>query len=237
MTTSTTFKLAGLLYHSMTNQGNDLSFQVLLPNGRKVELHSKKGADEFVDTVGTDFMSTNLTSTDDQELQFAYMLLLEVADNASPEKIASGISVSELRTLVDHSRDTFDMLSTDSKWLHSDTVSICHELLFKVVASFSKFPAFVKIFLSNEGMEVVAKFYASRKKNDTPNTCAAELIQLLVYNALSVLTQEGLSEEKVFGTVEKTGLLEQFIRCVSVYPKRSAIYVEHLQTCLQLVKK
>jgi hypothetical protein len=65
-----------------------MSFQVVLPNGRKVELHSKKGADEFVDTVGTDFMSTNLTATDNQELNFAYMIMRIVICNASPEKIA-----------------------------------------------------------------------------------------------------------------------------------------------------
>jgi hypothetical protein len=124
MTTPTTrtFKLAGLLCScSKGKRDQDMSFQVVLRNGRKVELHSKKGADEFVDTVGTDFMSTNLTATDDQELQFAYMLLLMVADNASPEKIASGIPESELRMLAHHSRDTFDMLSTDSNWLRSGT--------------------------------------------------------------------------------------------------------------------
>jgi hypothetical protein len=100
MSTRTTFKLAGLLCIYYDGEGgNDMSFQVVLPNGRKVELHSKKGADEFVDTVGTDFMSTILIATDDQELHFAYMLLFTVAENASPEKIASGIPESELRTI------------------------------------------------------------------------------------------------------------------------------------------
>jgi hypothetical protein len=211
---------------------------VVLPNGRKLELHSKKGANEFVDTVGNDFMSTSLAATDDQELQFAYVTMLMVADNASPEKIASGIPESELRTLVDHSRETFNMLSTDSKWLHSGTVSEFHGLLFRVVASFSKFLSYAKVFLSNEGMEAVAKFYASRKKNDTPNNSVAEFIHVLVNNALCVLTQEeGLSSEKALGTVEKTGLLGQLIRCVPVDPERSAHIVKDLQTCLQLVKK
>jgi hypothetical protein len=238
MSPPSTFKLAGLLctYH-VTNQGNDMSFQVVLPNGRKVELHSKEGADEFVDTFGTDFISTTLAATDNQELQFAYILMVMVGRNASSEKIASGIPESELRTLVDHARDTLDTLSIDSKWLRSGKVSKCHELLFKAVAAFSAHPSFFKIFLSNEGMEAVAKFYASRKMHDTPNNCVAELIQLLVNNPLSILAQEGLSNEKAFGIIEKTGLLGQFIRCVPVNPERSANIVERLQTCLQLVKK
>jgi hypothetical protein len=237
-TSRTTFKPAGLrcTYH-MTSQGNDKSFQVDLPNGRKVELHSKKGADEFLDTVGTDFISTTLTATDNQELECAYMLLLMVGANASSEKIASGIPESELRMLVDYMKDTLDTLSTDRNWLRSGTVSKYHELLFTVVASFSENPSFFKIFLSNEGMEAVAKFCASRKKNGTPTECVGHLIRLLVNNALLVLTEEGVSEEKVLGTIEKTGLLGQFIRCVPVDPKRSAEIVECLQTCLKLVKR
>jgi hypothetical protein len=39
--------------------GLDIS-QVELPNDRKIELASREGADDFVDTVGTDFFSTNL---------------------------------------------------------------------------------------------------------------------------------------------------------------------------------
>jgi hypothetical protein len=234
MSTPTTFKLAGLLctYH-MTNLGNDVSFQVVLPNGRKIELHSKKGADEFVDTVGTDFISTSLTAADDPELQWLTFALVMVANNTSPEKIASRIPESELRTLVDHSRDTFDTLSTDSKWLLSGTVSLRHQLFLNVVTAFSKHPSFFKIFLSNGGMEAVAKFCASRKKNDTPTDCVAELILVLVHSAL---TQEGHRIDKAFGTIEKTGLLGQFIRCVPVNPELSANIVECLQTCLQLAK-
>jgi hypothetical protein len=86
-------------------------------------------------------------------------------------------------------------------------------------------------------MEVVAKFYASRTKNDTPSHSVAKLIVLLVNNALWALEQEGVSLEKRLGTIEKTGLLGQFIRCVPVDPEWSALIVTLLQTCLQLVKK
>jgi hypothetical protein len=239
MTTPTTFKIAGLLYtYHTTNQGKDISFHVVLPNGRKVELHSRKGADEFLDTVGADFISTTLAATDNQELERVYMLLLMVGANASPEKIASGIPESELRVLVDHTRHTLDTLSTDRNWLRSGTVSKCHEFLFKVIAAFSQQPSFFKIFLSNEGMEAVAKFCASRKKNDKPNNCVAKLIRLLVNNILAVFTGDGfISEEKVLFVIEKTGLLGQFIRCVPVDPESSADIMDSLQTCLQLVKK
>jgi hypothetical protein len=55
-----------------------------------VEVWSKEeeGADVFVDTVGTDFISTNTTTADDEELTLAYSLIFAVAMNASPEKIA-----------------------------------------------------------------------------------------------------------------------------------------------------
>jgi hypothetical protein len=87
--------------------------EVELPNGRKIKLlESEEGVGEFVDAVGTDFISTNLTAAaqDDQELTVAYLLMLEVANYASSEKIASGIPESELRTFVKHTRDTLKAL-------------------------------------------------------------------------------------------------------------------------------
>jgi hypothetical protein len=239
MTIPTTFKLPGLLCtYSTTNQGNGMLLHVVLPNGRKVELHSKKGADEFVDTVGTDFMSTNLTATDDREHQFAYTVMKAIADTASREKIASGIPQSELRTFVKHAPDTLDTLSTDRKWLRSGTLSTRHELLLSAVLSFSKHPSFVKIMLFNEVMEAVAKLYASRKKYETHNNYVAEIIPMIVNNVIKILLGEGLSTEKVFHAIEKTGLLGQYIRCVpDVDPENSANILTCLQTCSQLVKK
>jgi hypothetical protein len=186
------FKPTGLLYTCCTTkQGNDMVFQVALPNGRNLDLSSKKGADEFVDTFGSAFISTSLTATDDQELKFAFELMKTVAHNASPEKIASGIPESELRTFVEHMRDTLDTLSTDRNWLRSGTVPTRQGILLPAIVYASMHPSFVKIFLSNEGMEAVAKFYASRKKNTTPNTCVAQMILMLVNNAFCVLTREG----------------------------------------------
>jgi hypothetical protein len=177
MTTSN-FKLAGLhCTYRILNQGtrNNASFQVVLPNGRNVELFSKEGADECVGVVGTDFISTSLTATNDVELSFTYLMMLTVIGNVSPEKIASGIPESELRTFVEHTLDTLDTLSTDSNWLVSGTLNQPHELLLQTDVAFSKQPSFVKVCFSSEGMEAVAKFYASRGKNDTRNHKVAQM--------------------------------------------------------------
>jgi hypothetical protein len=196
----TTIFTAGLPFpYRVANQGNAASLQVVLPNGRNVELNSKEGADEFIATVGTDFISTSLATTNDTELTSAYMIMFTVAYNASPpEKIATGFPESEFRTFVEHARGILDTLSSDRNWLRSGTVSKCHKILLKVVANFSECPSFLKIFRSNEGMEAVARFYASRKKNDTPSLCVAQFILFLVHNALCVLKQEGVSLEKGF---------------------------------------
>jgi hypothetical protein len=233
-----TFQLAGGLpcTFGTTNQGND-TFQVLLPNGRNVELWSKEGADEFIDTVGTDFISTNITAANCYELILAYTLIRAVAENASREKIASGIPESELRISVELMRETLDTLSTDRDWLRSGTVSMCHERLLQAVTCLSKHPSFLKVFVSNEGLEAVAKFYASRKKYDTPSHKVAQLVLHLSLNSIWFLRKEGLTDEKAFGIIEKAGLLGQFFRCVPVDPELSAVVLACAQTCLQLVKK
>jgi hypothetical protein len=109
---------------------------VVLPNGRNVVLASKEGADEFVDTVGTDFISMNLTATDCQELTFPCTIIVAFTEYASPEKIASGIPESELRTFIEHSRDTLKKLSSNRNWLRSGTVSKCHQTLLQAIAAF-----------------------------------------------------------------------------------------------------
>jgi hypothetical protein len=115
MATTRTSKLAGGLRCTY----GTTSFQVLLSNGRNVYVCSKEGADEFVDAVGTDFISTNMTTADYKELTLAYSLIFAVAENISPEKIASGIPESELRTFIERTRDALDTLSTDRPRLAS----------------------------------------------------------------------------------------------------------------------
>ncbi len=63
------------------------------------------------------------------------------------------------------------------------------------------------------------------------------MIRLLVNNTLFSLTQKVPSNEKALRTIEKTGILGQFIRCVPADPEYSANIVACLQRCLQLVKK
>jgi hypothetical protein len=59
---TSTFKLAGGLpcTYGTANQGNDETFQVVFPNGRNVEVCSKEGADDFVDSNGSDFRSQRI---------------------------------------------------------------------------------------------------------------------------------------------------------------------------------
>jgi hypothetical protein len=213
--------------------------QVALPNGRHIELASREGADDFVETVGTDFISTNLnlTTTSDGELHFAYHIMCMVSEKASPDKIASGIPESELRIFIEHMRDTLITLSTDRNWLRSGIVSLRHELLLKALTSFEKHPSFLKAFVSNEGMEAVAKFYSSRKKNVPPNHKVAEFIIGLVGSMIMFLMKEGSSLERGFSTIEKTGILGQLIRCIPVFPEYSSEVVSLIQSSLQLVKK
>jgi hypothetical protein len=131
-----TFKLAGLSYtYRITTQGND---------------ESKEGADQFVDTVGTHFISTNLTATDDESLTRAYLMISIVIRDASPEKIASRIPESEIRTFIEHTRDALDTLSTDHNWLRSGTLSISHAPLMNVVTGFVLNKSFLKTFLHSE---------------------------------------------------------------------------------------
>jgi hypothetical protein len=182
--------------------------------------------------VGTNFTSTNLTAASDEQLRFAYIMMYTVSEKASPEKIASGIPESELRIFIERMRD-----SSDRNWLRSGTVSVCHEQLLNALVSFTKHPSFIKMCTSNEGMEAVAKFYSSRKKNDTPNHKVAGFIIGLVGSTILFLMKEGASLEKGFSTIEKTGILGQLIRCIPVFPEGSSDVVTFLQEALQLVKK
>jgi hypothetical protein len=157
--------------------------------------------------------------------------------HASPEKIADGIPESELRsTFVEHSRDTLDKLSTDRNWLRSGTVKDCHRNLLHTLSRFSKHLLFAKIFVSCGGMEAVAKFYASREKNDRPCPVIAEWWRasytlLIIFLLLA-------SDNNPIVSSNILGLLGQLIRCIPVKPEYSDFpFVQALQTCVKLVKK
>ena len=211
--------------------------EVQLPNGRKIEIASREGADDFIDAVGTDFISTNVFATDELELIFFYAIAITVTERASTEKIASGIPESELLTFIEQTRKTFKTLSTDRNWLSSGTVSMWHELFLGTVVFFSRHLSFFELFHANEGMEAVAKFYASRKKNATPSKSVTSSIIRLINNILYAFDQQGVFLEKAFAILEKTGILGQFIRCVPVSAEFSDDIVTMLLKCLQVVKK
>jgi hypothetical protein len=212
--------------------------EVQLPNGRKIEIASREGADDFVDAVGTDFISTNVFATDDIELIYFYSVAITVFKEASPEKIASGIPESELHTYIEHTLNTLHALSFDRDWLSSGALPIWHDLFLGTVAFFSRHLSFFKLFHANEGMEAVAKFYASRKKNAAPiSRSVVHWIIRLVGNILCVLDLDGVFLTEAFGIIEKTGLLGQFIRCVPVNAEDSDDIVTMLLKCLQVVKK
>jgi hypothetical protein len=236
-----TFKLSGVTCTGrMRSTSNGFSFQVVLPNGRTLELCSKEGADEFVGTAGTDFISTNMTTRDDSRDIYVYRLMGDVAKHAFSEKIAAGIPESELRTFVKHSRDTLDTLSTDRNWLCSGKISPYHQQLLNTLTCFLRHLSFVKIFVSDGGMEAVAKLYASREKNDRPCPVVAECIVHIATHFLNVVLGQQLdSVEKSFGILERTGLLGQLIRCIPIDPEypHLAQIMEALQTCLKLIKK
>jgi hypothetical protein len=232
---ATTCKSGIRLTKGVTNLG--LVKEVQLPNGRKIGLLSRDGANDFVDAVGTDFISTNVFTTAESELMAFYVTITSVTEGASPEKLASGIPESELLTFIEHALNTLDTISIDRNWLRSGTLPLCYEMFLRTVACFVKHPSFLRIFLSNEGMEAVAKFYASRKKNNTPSQSVAQFILLFVNNTLRFLEQDGIFLEKSFVIMEKTGLLGQFIRCVAVDVESSDDIVRALLQCVQVVKK
>jgi hypothetical protein len=66
-----------------------------------------------------------------------------------------------------------------------------------------------------------------------------EGIVYIAHNFLAAgLGQQPDSIVKYFGTLEKTGLLGQLIRCIPVKPEYSDFpFVQALQTCVKLVKK
>jgi hypothetical protein len=199
---------------------------------------SRGGADDFVDAVGTDFISTNVFAIDEMKLVSFYAIAITVIQEASPEKIASGIPESELLTFIEHTLNTLHTLSFDRNWLSSGTVSMNHRLLLETVAIFSKHLSFFKLFHPNEGMEAVAKFYASRKKNATASKNVAQPIITLINNILWAFDQEDVFLEKAFGILDKTGILGQFFRCVPVSGAKFADdTVKMLLKCLQVVKK
>jgi hypothetical protein len=243
----------------MPAQGS--SFKMMLPNGRNVELLSNEGANEAVAVMGIGFLSANLNEVDGpvamsraslqnttdashrtqyiESIFRSYLMLGALADKASPEKVASCIPESELKSLVDHIRSALGTISADRKWLRTGSLEK-HDLeLLHIIMVYAHHESFLKVFIAGGGFEAVTQLCASRKDVPSPHVCSAILI--ILHDSQVTLRQER-GVEKAFGILQKSGLLGQAFRCMGISTdptdlEVSMIILDCLQECTKLIRK
>jgi hypothetical protein len=243
---------------------NPMSFNVLLPDGRNVNIMTQQGADIFIGGRNSDFegFSSNmeqanilrqkntaaLSNHDKEQLTTLYVMIEVLALNASID-IFKLIPKSELECWFDHAITVIQKLTNDNRWTRTGILEEHDAFVLNACITMLQHYNPVIIAFQKGFFTVLAAFVAAVQTSSSTVTlpCAdiAETICMITYNARGTLSNPSnptqWSSDETFKKYESSGILVQFIRCSTVPQAREDILLietyEELLKCQVLLKK
>ena len=241
-----------------------MPINILLPNGRNVDVETKQGANYFIlnpNPESFEFFSSNLESVQEictrvqnraskrptkQEIQgltVIYATANALAANSDSDTFAK-IPQSEIECYVDHAMEQIVNKTSDPHWVRTGTLVDDHDqtLIHGYIELFMQsIPC--KLAFQKDFFGVLAQFVAAPRALSADD---AEAIVLLVTNAVIsvavVFKKEILSSaEKAFKKLCECGMLAQYIR-LSASPSFNGNtgvlkFYDELILCPSLIKK
>jgi hypothetical protein len=237
-----------------------MAYNVLLPDGRNVNIRTQEGADIFIG--GPDFegfssnmedvnriqQKQNLSNQDKGRLEAHYVMVDVLAQHASPN-VFKQIPKSELKSWWDHTIVVIQKLTTSGRWTRTGSLEEHDAFCLNACVPMLTHPqncllAFESIFFA-----VLAAFVqavqSSPSKMTLPCADVSETVCMICSNARFTLVGPSSSTpwggDKIFKKYEASGILVQFIRCSTVPQPREASGLiktyEDLLQCNVLLKK
>lgn len=212
------------------------SCKVLLPDGRKVDLCTPTGADEFLRCpCGGDFkyFSTNindasqirrkkkLNAADKSRLTMLYFSMDSVAKYGTPQLFRDMVPQSEIEVWLDHVISQLQKKTEDQRWASTGNLEQHDAFILNPCVSMFMHPVPVALAFEKGFFKVVADFIHVRKGNGRalPSTDISDTISLIVSNT-AMTCRYGFDNpwtaEKIFQKFDASGILAQFMRCSTV---------------------
>mmetsp|Transcript_19975 Transcript_19975/g.49097 ORF Transcript_19975/g.49097 Transcript_19975/m.49097 type:complete len:366 (+) Transcript_19975:78-1175(+) len=247
----------------MTSHIHQSRYRVTLPGGRKVDIRTQEGVHaclkesafckDYVSTTLQDAIQIRQKAELDQEdkncLTQAYTLMHFLSLNADTNTniLLEGIRESDIHVWYnDIAIDEIKKLSTKPSWVLTGILDIFEESVLNPCTTLACHAVPVAIALEGEFFQVLANFIRARQGGSSlPAPMICTQINSIIFWSLSVATTRFdpcWSKEKYFDTLESSGMLEQFLRVVTVpqFPESDTLMsnvLDTLASCRDLLSK
>mmetsp|Transcript_17602 Transcript_17602/g.43307 ORF Transcript_17602/g.43307 Transcript_17602/m.43307 type:complete len:847 (+) Transcript_17602:218-2758(+) len=234
---------------------------VTLPDGSRVDIGTEEGANALLLAgCGEEYISSKLKEIrkirnknrllpqDEEKLQILHGFIAFFVVNADQQLFREKIPESEIQRWLDHVIQELKKLTNKRNWISTGELDGIDEmeLASHCVSMMAKHAVPVALAFEGDFFRVLADFVASRKGNGRalPSTSVCKAIGLIVSTSIRVAQlnfDNKWTAEKIFKKFEVCGMLEQFLRCVTVLvtvDKETAHQMlDQLQSCTVILSK
>lgn len=230
-----------------------------MPDGRRVNLGTNEGASaffaynpRFVSSL-TDQAKEVIASESDitgrsprrnppiqgavvSDLVVLFNMLGVMAESLTPDQLAT-LDQDQFQCLVDFIKMHFTAVSGTTMWRSSGILSDSDQELLDTIVPWLKHPMFVKLMLTSNAFAAIAVLVArdQQGKPTMPDPKVTEVIVAITNNC--VLCMEGISKmaetsltlPNMLMDLERTGLLAQALRCLTVPLKHGGSISQAMQ--------
>ncbi|CAJ1961605.1 unnamed protein product [Cylindrotheca closterium] len=222
----------------MTSHIHQSRYKVALPNCvRKVDIRTHEGVEailkesdfsrEYVAATLQDALEIRAKEELDQEdkicLSQVYTLMHYLSMNSDKDSnlLMEGIRESDIRLWFEIAIDEIKKLSAKPSWILTGILDDYEESVLHPCVTLCCHPVPVKIAFEAEFFHALANFIRARKGGTSlPSPLVCTSINAMVFWSFTVATKKPFdpkwSDEQYFDTLEECGMLEQFLRCVTV---------------------
>ncbi|CAJ1961753.1 unnamed protein product [Cylindrotheca closterium] len=226
----------------------------------EIDLVTEAGRKKFHEDSGDIFVSCvrdlvkiqqlrNLTAYDKAQVETIHQILVKLATTMPPEDFRKKVPEFDTIMFMRHAMIEIQRLTSEPSYIQTGELDN-HECVLIPLAAlcFQIVPGAVAF--ESEFFQILADFVKARrskkKRRRLPSQENCRLICEIVSNAY-IASQEGFDNnwpaERVFKKLEESGILQQFLRCLTVpgsmknYPKRITSMLDNLHNCPLILKK
>eukprot|EP00526_Cylindrotheca_closterium_P007374 CAMPEP_0113653144 /NCGR_PEP_ID=MMETSP0017_2-20120614/28409_1 /TAXON_ID=2856 /ORGANISM="Cylindrotheca closterium" /LENGTH=681 /DNA_ID=CAMNT_0000566091 /DNA_START=53 /DNA_END=2095 /DNA_ORIENTATION=- /assembly_acc=CAM_ASM_000147 len=232
---------------------------VTLPDGSRVDIGTEEGANALLLAgCGEEYISSKLKEIrkirnknrllpqDEEKLQILHGFIAFFVVNADQQLFREKIPESEIQRWLDHVIQELKKLTNKRNWISTGELDGIDEmeLASHCVSMMAKHAVPVALAFEGDFFRVLADFVASRKGNGRalPSTSVCDTIGWIVSCSFGVAHlnfDNKWTAEKIFKKLELCGMLEQFLRCVTVVVDKEPAHqiLCKLQSCTMFLSE
>jgi len=188
----------------------------------------------------------NLSVQDKETILNKCSFLLIVTMNANHHMFRNVVPESEIRCWMTYSVSALKRIAKDPHWIATGELLVRQASPLPVCTAILKYPVAVALAFEREFFHALGTFVKARKGRDNllPAEDISQSVVLMVVKSFGVATSSANYKfrwhaEKVFKKFESSGILEQFLRCLTLEEDHLSmiLFLNDLQSCVSFLHR